>query len=366
VGFVDRIDAGWEAAARWLRRYRPIDRAFRAWCRYDEVHGGRLAAATAYFGFFAVFAFVAAAVAISTYLLRGNELFVRQVQAYLSRNLPQLRFATIASPSGRIGVLALVGMVIAGVSWVETLRSSQRLIWGLEQHPGMFVIRWLVDLAVLVGLGLLMVTSIVISSGLSGFLLELADRAHNDPLQTALRASGGLISAVLDLVIAAAVLAGVPRLRMSWRRLVPSVLLIGLGLWLLKTLGRWYVGRTQHNPAYIAVTGPVGVLLFMYLFGQLILFAAALAATARSGAVLDLATGRQVVRAEPGGTAAPAAVEPPCAGDAADAPAASDPRAAADDAAHARAPGDAPARAPAPAAADADADAPTPVGPASG
>src|SRR4051812_43849489 len=102
MGLADRVDAGVETAARGLRRFVLFDRAFLAWCRYDEVHGGRLAAATAYYGFFAAFAFVAAAAAISTYLLRGNELFVNEVQAYLNRNLPQLRFATIANPSGRI------------------------------------------------------------------------------------------------------------------------------------------------------------------------------------------------------------------------------------------------------------------------
>ena len=95
----------------------------------------------------------------------------------------------------------------------------------------------------------------------------------------------------MDLILAAALLAGVPRLRMPLRRLAPSALVVAVGLLLLKTGGRWYVARTQHNPAYQVVAGAVGLLVFMYLFNQFVLFAAALAATSDRGTVVDLAAG---------------------------------------------------------------------------
>ena len=50
---VDRLDAG---IAALRRRYGPVDHLFRAAVRYDEVNGTRLAAAIAYYGFFAAFA----------------------------------------------------------------------------------------------------------------------------------------------------------------------------------------------------------------------------------------------------------------------------------------------------------------------
>jgi membrane protein len=78
---------------------------------------------------------------------------------------------------------------------------------------------------------------------------------------------------------------------MPLRRLLPSALFIAVGLLGLKTLGRLYISRTQHNPAYQVFASAIGLLVFMYLFSQVVLFAAALAATSPRGRVRDLAAG---------------------------------------------------------------------------
>ena len=61
------------------------------------------------------------------------------------------------------------------------------------------------------------------------------------------------------------------------------VLLVAVGITLLNTVGRYYVVRTERNPAYTVVAGAVGLLLYLYLLNQLVLFGAALAATSRHG-----------------------------------------------------------------------------------
>jgi hypothetical protein len=47
----------------------------------------------------------------------------------------------------------------------------------------------------------------------------------------------------------------------------------------------------ESNPAYQVVAGAVGLLVFLNLLNQLILFAAALSATSTNGLVTDLAAG---------------------------------------------------------------------------
>jgi membrane protein len=217
---------------------------------------------------------------------------VNAVQTYLAMNLPQLRAREIFEGSQKIGLIAIVGLVIAGVGWVENLRSSQRAIWRLDQQPGNPVVRWLVDLAVLVGLGVLLLVSIAVFSGVQEFVFWLAGDFEQSPVRVALRATTPVLSAVVDLLLGAALLAGVPRLRLPVRRLAVSAVLFAVGLGLLKTAGRWYITRTERNPAYQLVAGTVGLLLFMYLLHQLLLFGAAVAATATSGTVVDLAGGR--------------------------------------------------------------------------
>jgi membrane protein len=264
---------------------------WRAQQRYFDVDGGRLAAASSYYGFFSVFAMAVILFFILGRVFRGNTNLVQHVQTYLAINLPQLDVDNILRGSQKVGLIALVGLVIGGVGWVENLRSSQRAIWRLDQQPGNVVVRWLIDLAVLVGLGLLLLASIAIFSGVQEAIYWLAGDVEQDPVRVALRGTTTIISGVVDLVLGAALLAGVPRLRMPFARLWPSALMFAIGLGLLKTLGKWYITRTERNPAYQLVAGTVGLLLFMYLLHRILLFAAALAATSTKGRVVGLAGG---------------------------------------------------------------------------
>jgi membrane protein len=210
-------------------------------------------------------------------------------EAYLKRNLPLSDVHALAQASRGIGVIALFALVLAGIWWVESLRSSQRALWSVPQHPGNFLVRYLIDHGVLTALGLLLIASLVISLGLQDILLRLAGDQTRPLTRHALSLSSALLAAAVDFVLAAALLVGVPRLRIPLRRLLPSALIIVAGLALLKTGGRWYVDRMTHNPAYQLAAGAIGLLIFMYLLNQIILFAAALAATSTHGTVRDLA-----------------------------------------------------------------------------
>jgi membrane protein len=292
-----RIEDAVAVRARAARaRYRLVDRVWTAYSRYGGVDGTRLAAAIAYYGFFAAFALGVLAFAVVGWAIPGsNRVGLKAVQDYLTANLPQLDAGSLTDASQQIGVIAVVGLILAGVGWIETLRSSQRAMWCVEQHPGNPILRWLVDLGVLAALGILLLVSIAISSGLRGVLLNLSDEARDVLVpvaaDNAINWTDAMIAALVDLVLAAALLAGVPRLRIPFRRLWPAALLVVVGLGVLKVVGRWFITRTQHNPAYesfTAAAAAVGLLLFMFFFHQLVLFATAVAATSGRGKVYDL------------------------------------------------------------------------------
>ncbi len=285
--------------ARQLRRLREhsrlVDHVVRAYLRYDRENGTRLAAAIAYYGFFATFALAVLLFAFIGAALSRVGAAQSTAEAYLRENLPLTDVHPLVDASRGLSAVAAVTLVLAGIWWIESLRSSQRALWELEQHPGHWLVRYLVDLAVLVGLGLLLATSVTITLGLQDILLRLAGDQARPLTRHALDWSSTLLAAGVDLLLAAAVLAGVPRLRIPVRRLLPSALLIVAGLTILKTAGRWYVDRMTHNPAYQVAAGAVGLLLFMYLLNQVILFATALAATSAVGTVRDLAAGPRPV-----------------------------------------------------------------------
>jgi len=274
------------AAAR--RRWRPLDRGWLAYLRYQEVSGPRLAAASAYYGFFAVFGLALVAYAVLGYLLEYDLDVHVAVDGFLAQNLPWLEPAAIRGSRQRVGLVGLAGLVITGVTWIEAIRSAQRLIFGVTEQPGHPVVRWLLDLGVLVALLVLLGASLVGAYALEWVLAWLS--GGPSPLLTAV---SWALAVVVNLILAAALLGGVPRLRLPARRLRWPVLLVGIGLTLVNSVGQALVALVRGNAAYSVVAGAVGVLIYLYVVNQLLLFGAAVAATSAHGEVVDLGTWRR-------------------------------------------------------------------------
>jgi membrane protein len=266
----------------WLRRRsRTFDHLSRAVLRWQEVQGGRLAAGIAYYGFFAIFALLLIGYSIFGILLQRNVALFDVVRDFLNQNLPFLDVQAILDSGRTVGIVGIVGLTFTGVGWVESIRSSQRLIWRLNENPGYIIIRQVLDMAVLLGILLLLGLSQLAVYGLER-LLAFIDAGFLNTVVS------WVLTIVVNMVLAAALLAAVPRLRMTARRLAPPVLQVGVGITLLNTVGKSFVDLVQRNPAYGLVGSAVGVLVYLYIFNQLLLFGAAWAATSPHGRVVDL------------------------------------------------------------------------------
>ena len=282
------IDRAYDAAARRImalrHRSRYFDHLCRALLRYDEAQGGRLAAAIAYYGFFAIFALLLIGYSLFGILLTNNVELFEIVRDFLGQNLPFLDLQQILSSGTTVGIVGIVGLTFTGIAWVEAIRSSQRLIWRLNEQPGYFGVRQALDLMVLIGVLLLLAASQAGVYGLEKLLDWLADGRAGFVLS----AVSLILTIAINMLLAAALLAAVPRLRMTVRRLLPPVLQVGIGITLLNTVGKSFVGLIQRNPAYGLVASAVGVLVYLYVFNQLLLFGASWAATSPHGRVVDL------------------------------------------------------------------------------
>jgi membrane protein len=255
-------------AARFRSRH--FDHLCRALLRYDQVQGGRLAAAIAYYGFFAIFALLLIGYSLFGILLRNNAELFAIVRDFLGQNLPFLDLQQLLNSGRTVGIVGIIGLTFTGIGWVESIRSSQRLIWRLTEQPGYIGVRQVVDLAVLLGILVLLASSQLAVYGLEKLLNWL------------------VLTVAINVLLAAALLAAVPRLRMTVRRMVPPVLQVGIGITLLNTVGKSFVGLVQRNPAYGLVASAVGALVYLYVFNQMLLFGAAWAATSPHGRVVDL------------------------------------------------------------------------------
>ncbi|MGW0805514.1 YihY/virulence factor BrkB family protein [Nonomuraea sp. NPDC002799] len=282
------LATGWRRARSrcgWL------DHLVRAVVRYDQADGGRLSASLTYYAFFATFALGLLAFAILGRVL-DDPTVIATVQHYLSENFPRLDVEALRDARGTAGVVAFVALPLTGLFWMDTMRSASRAIWRLEEYPGNFFLRQLIDLGVVFGLGLLLALSLAVAFAaerLLIWLLVLTVGPDGVPAQWVLGAAVFVLGLGVNTLLAMALLSAPPRLRLPLRRVLGPALVITFGLEILKTLGQAYVNLTVANPAYQVVAGAAGMLLFLKVLNQLILFAAALAATGTSGRVTDLA-----------------------------------------------------------------------------
>jgi membrane protein len=275
------------------RRVRWFDHLVRAGIRYDAADGGRLSAAVTYYGFFAVFSLALLGFAILGYVL-DDPTILATVQHYLSQNLPRMDTDALREARGTASLVAFLILPVAGLFWVDALRSSIRAIWRLPQYPGNVFARYLIDLAILAGLGLLLAASLAVAVGSETglrWLLVDAIGARGMPSRSLLAAVGFVLGVAVNTVLAIAVLTALPRIRMRLRRVLGPALLVAAGLEILKSVGRFYIQRTEVNPAYQVVTGAVGLLVFLNVLNQLLLFSATLTATSNAGPITDLSAG---------------------------------------------------------------------------
>jgi membrane protein len=285
VNPVDRAYDAVEARIMVLRHWSPyFDHLSRAVLRYLDVNGGRLAAAIAYYGFFAVFALLLIGYAVFGILLTNNDDLFDIVSDFLRQNLPFLDLQQVLASGRTIGVVGLIGLVFTGIAWIEAIRSSQRLIWRIEEHPGYIGLRQALDLLITIGILALIALSVLAVSQLERLLAWL----FGGEVSWLLTVIQWALTVAVNMILAAALLGAVPRLRMTVRRILPPVLQVGIGYTLLNTVGRSFVGLVERNPAYGLVASAVGLLVYLYVFNQLLLFGAAWAATSPHGRVVDL------------------------------------------------------------------------------
>lgn len=275
---------------RARHRHGWLDHLAHATVRYDQADGGRLAAAMTYYAFFATFSLALLSFAAFGFLL-DDPVVLDSVQRYLEENLPRIDVLALRDARGTVGVIGFIGLPISGWFWIDAMRSSIRAIWRLPEYPGTLFVRVLFDLLVLIGLGLLLAASLAVVFATTAVAGRLVTAASLDAAAARwlLGTLGFVLGVGVNTLLSIAVLTGLPRLRMPLRRVLGPALFVAAGLELLKTLGRLYVHRTEANATYLVVAGAVGLLVFLNVVNQLILFAATLAATSTSGQVTDLA-----------------------------------------------------------------------------
>ncbi|WP_415647283.1 YhjD/YihY/BrkB family envelope integrity protein [Stackebrandtia soli] len=288
------VGAAFDRLIAWLRaRSKRFDHFWRAQERFFEVHAGLLSAAISYYAFFAALSLSLLSLSVLGYLLELPDL-ERVVQTWLNENLPIIDVNSIKVSRQTAGLIALGALTITGVSWVQGVRSSIRAVWLLEQEPGHPIWRWIVDLVVLFALGVLLISTLAITAAAEVALNWLRDGYAAGWLTTLISYGSTIVGIGVNTVLSAALLSALPRLALPIKRVLPPALWVAIGLELLKTMGNLYITSVSNRPAYQAVGTAVGLLIFLFLFNQMLMFAAAWTATSRRGNAIDLVERKRI------------------------------------------------------------------------
>ncbi|MFE6871003.1 YihY/virulence factor BrkB family protein [Kitasatospora sp. NPDC057692] len=290
MDFLTRLPVIGPLVARVLR-----SRPYRAYEHFTALRGNRLAGAVTFFGFLALFPLLTVALAVAVATLSDSR--VEDIQHRISDQLPgisdALNLPSLVANAGAVGLVSGVLLVLSGLGWVDTMRTSIRDLWQLPDEEGNPLLRKAWDFVVLGGLGAVSLVSLGASAAGTTLAGRIADWLGLGSAGYLLTAAGLLIAVGSDMLLFAYLLAPFPRIGHQRRRDVLEAALIGaVGFELLKILLSSYLGSVAGRSLYGAFGVPVALLLWINFVCRLLMFCVAWTATADPAAARDRARER--------------------------------------------------------------------------
>ncbi len=284
MDFLTRLPVVGPLVARVLR-----SRPYRVYEYFSAARGNRLAGAVTFFGFLALFPLLTVGLAIAVSTLDDTQ--VAKVQKHISDQLPGLSDAlnlpSLIANAGTVGLVGGALLLISGLGWVGTMRTSIRDVWQLPDEDGNPVLRKAWDVVVLGGLGLVSLFSLGASAAGTSLAGRIAD-AIGLGSGYLLTGVGVLIAIGSDTLLFAYLLAPFPGITGQRRRdLLQGALIGAVGFELLKVLLASYLGSVAVRSLYGAFATPVALLLWINFVCRLLMYCVAWTATADPAAARE-------------------------------------------------------------------------------
>jgi membrane protein len=269
----------------------PVDHLAEALVRYLNDSSDRLAAAITYYGFLCLFPLLLLLGSVVGFVVRGDPSRQRELLTHIGDFVPDSLadrlLQLVAERAGITGLLGLVGLIVAGLGWVEALRQSLRAVWHQEPHAGNIAIKKLLDLLIIAGLGATLILSVAVSgfaTSLTGQGLSLLGIDQDQGLARAvLRVVALVLALASDVAILTYLLLWLPKTAEPFRRVLRGALLGAILLEAAKYLGFYYFGIliSRGTDLYGAsLAAAFGLLLWINVMARLVLFTAAWTVTA--------------------------------------------------------------------------------------
>lgn len=239
--------------------------------KFGDDQAGSHAALIAYYGFFSLFPLLLVGVTVLGFALRDNPAFEQRVLDSVLAQLPiigddiQVRALTGGGLSLALGI---AGTLWGGLGVTQHAQNAMNAVWNVprKQRPN-FWLRLARGLGLLVLLG----GGAIASTVLAG----LATAEGASAVGRALPLAASLLVNLALFLLAFQVLTAIG---LPWRRLVPGTVVAAVGWVVLQSVGGYYVNRQLADASQVYGTFGlvIGLLSWLYLTAQLVLYAAEL------------------------------------------------------------------------------------------
>ncbi|MGC5076919.1 YihY/virulence factor BrkB family protein [Agrococcus sp. DT81.2] len=260
-------------------------RLMRAWQRYTEERGPVLAQGMTLQAFLSLFAALFVAFAVFMAVLGGNVELRDAVIDSIASSIPGLigengaldvEQLTQSSIVGWAGAIAAVSILFTAIAWIAVSREGFRAMFELGAPRRNFLLLKLGDLAVAVGIGLL----VVVSSGLLVVTQALADALG---FGWAGQAAGFVMQLLLDTSVVLLLYRFGGRLRLPAKQIVPAAAVCAVAFFALKLLATGLFRGVENNPLLAGIAAPVIILIWLGFIMQILLLALSFVAVGPTG-----------------------------------------------------------------------------------
>jgi membrane protein len=258
--------------------------------RYNEVRGAQVAGAVTYFGFLSFFPLLALVYAAVGYISVWFPDAERAITDAVNEAFPNLigpgpgriDISEVESARTAAGIIGLLGLLYAGLGWLDALRIGMRRVFGTLDEPLSFVRAKLVDLLVLLLLGATLVASLVVSNlatNATTYSLDTVGLADSQVATALLKVLAVALALALDTAVFAILLSRLSGAQLTWRSVRSGALLGAVGFEVLKLFGTFLIARTTQNPIYATFGVVVGMLVWINIVSRLLVYVVAWTAT---------------------------------------------------------------------------------------
>lgn len=287
---------------RYRERYPWLDRLARAGEAYTAHHGDHYAAAITFFSVLSMVPLLMIAFATAGFVLADNQQLLRQLQEQIQASAPPGLGPTLKSvvdgaigSRRSVGVLGLLGALYSGLGWMGNLREALTAQWRggytstgeQPADPPPFLRRLFFDLLALLGLGLALVASFVLTGASTAFARVVLDALGLSGV-TGARLGLVVLSVVASIVgmwlVFLWVLSRLPRELVPLRKATRAAWIGAIGFEILKQAFAIYLDSVSRSPTGQLFGPVIGLMVFAYFVSRFLLFLTAWAAVAQEAA----------------------------------------------------------------------------------